>query len=156
MSGPGSVLPFAVMRRGASRIPIGVRGGLALMVLALAAPVPSDPVLCRGGDGHVAIESRWDACCAPGRAGGLRGAAPGVTAGLGLCGCAAGGCLDVSVSNAVSATRPASPVAYAPLAALFRANSGVRDASGRLCGPERPRPGGSQVRDSLRATVLTS
>ena len=131
-----------------------------LLVLGLCAmsATPADLVWCRGDSGHNALELAWIGCCAPsgrvescstdvGRGTPAPGAAPSS--------CTGGSCTDVLLGTAVGLSpspRPVTPPLVA--ASSFVDLAGRSDSA--LAGGRRVAPASSrQVRDLLRATVLT-
>jgi len=133
---------------------------MALLVVALCAlsATPADLVWCRGDSGHNALELAWVGCCAQsgrgescpadgGRGRRTPGAAPSA--------CTAGSCTDVLLATAVvlsSSPRPCAPPPVAAFPSVIL--TGRSDSAQTGACPVAP-ASSRQVRDLLRATVLT-
>jgi hypothetical protein len=130
---------------------------LAVVVCAIAA-TPGSLVWCRGESGHNALELVWVGCCAPtgpvegsptdgGRGRRAPGAAPSA--------CTEGPCTDVLLSTAIALSPSPRAVAPPPAATSpFEILAGRSD-SARSRDREFAVAGSRQVRDILRAAVLT-
>jgi hypothetical protein len=140
--------------------PCGLRAVARLLLLVLAAAMvePRSLVWCRANDGHDAVENAWLGCCVStgpgetcspdrGRGASTPGAAP--------LSCTGESCTDVLLAPAVVLSPSPRPVAPPPVAALPFVILAGRSDSART-GARRVVPASSrQVRDLLRATVLT-
>ena len=133
---------------------------MVLLAVALCATpaTPADLVWCRGGSGHDALELAWAGCCAPtgsresrptdsGRNLQAPDAAPSA--------CTEGSCTDVLLATAVVLSPSPRPAAPPPVAALPFVILAGRSDSARSGARQVATPGSRQVRDLLRATVLT-
>ena len=131
---------------------------LLVAVLCAMSAIPADLVWCRGESGHNALELAWAGCCAPtgpdesrptdgGRGRRTPGASP--------LACTEGSCTDVLLATAVVLSPSPRPAAPPPVAALPFVILAGRSDSARSGARQVATPGSRQVRDLLRATVLT-
>jgi hypothetical protein len=131
---------------------------LLVAVLCAMSAIPADLVWCRGESGHNALELAWVGCCAPTGPdesrptdGGLCRRTPGAAPSA----CTEGSCTDVLLSTAVALSPSPRPVAPPPVATSPFVILVGRSDSARSRDREVATAGSRQVRDLLRATVLT-
>jgi hypothetical protein len=136
----------------------GARGGLLLVAFSLAAVVPPGLVMCRGTDGHLAVESQWEGCCNPVRGEGHCAPLPPTS----VASAAVAGdertvecCRDLSLGADVAVSRGPDSVARPAAAIPAPAAAGPGGVAGRSVARGLPPPACAQVRDALRSTVLT-